>query len=278
MAINIGTTYDNTTDPDDDHPYGSAKNETTPGALDGTPLEKAWFDDVLGMQQSLLKAAGIVPNGNPDTVQAAQYLQAIINTRWYALVDYAVGTKIVGSDGVTYVCATANGPASSVQDPVSEGAPRSIWLTEAASMFDMLNPVGAIYMSHSSTSPATLFGVGTWVRIKGKFIAGLDESDSSFNTVGETGGSKTHSHAATGLSVDGHAITIAQMPSHSHGYLHNTAYSNAGSGQTYEVNNSTQQTTDTGGDEEHDHGISGSVASVTAIPPYQVEYIWRRTA
>jgi hypothetical protein len=61
-----------------DYPYSSSKNETTPGAGDGTPYFKARADDLFGMQQAILRAAGIVPTGNADTALASQYLQGII--------------------------------------------------------------------------------------------------------------------------------------------------------------------------------------------------------
>ena len=64
-------------------------------------------------------------------------------------------------------------------------------------------PVGAIYMSVSPTSPASLFG-GTWERIKGYALGGINEEDKDTNTktsfnqsAGKTIGSKwlqNHTH------------------------------------------------------------------------------------
>ena len=278
MALDINDTYTNSTAADASYPYGSAKNETSPGDLDGTPLEKAGLDDLYGLMQSLLAGAGIVPNGNPDTVQAPQYLASIFNLRWYNKVDFAVGSKVVGSNGVTYVCAQANGPDSSVQDPVTETAPRAIWLTEAATMFGLLNPVGAIYFSHNSDSPADLYGVGTWLRIKGRFIAGLDEADTDFNTPGETGGTKNHNHGNT-LATVNHILTIDQMPNHNHSYVReDTRGAGSNGASDGESNFFDQDTSSTGGNLGHNHNISGAVSDRELLPPYQVEYIWRRTA
>jgi hypothetical protein len=67
-----------------DYPYGSGKDETSPGAGDGTPYFKARADDIFGFQQFLLNQAGIVPSGNADTVLASDYgnaLSALINFR-----------------------------------------------------------------------------------------------------------------------------------------------------------------------------------------------------
>ncbi len=70
---------------------------------------------------------------------------------------------------------------------------------------EKIYPVGAIYMSVVSTSPATLFGMGTWVAFgAGRTIVGLDSGQTEFDTVGETGGAKTHT------------LSSAEMPSHTH--------------------------------------------------------------
>jgi Membrane protein involved in colicin uptake len=65
-------------------------------------------------------------------------------------------------------------------------------------LVDIIYPIGSIYMSVTSTSPATLFG-GTWVRWgNGRIPVGVDASQTEFNTVEKTGGSKylqNHKHA-----------------------------------------------------------------------------------
>jgi len=53
-------------------------------------------------------------------------------------------------------------------------------------------PVGAIYVSVSSTNPGTFIG-GTWSAFgAGRTMVGLDSGDADFDTVEETGGAKTH--------------------------------------------------------------------------------------
>ena len=44
-------------------------------------------------------------------------------------------------------------------------------------------PVGSIYISVDSTSPATLFG-GTWVQLKDRFLLGVGDTYSSVNATG----------------------------------------------------------------------------------------------
>ncbi|MFK4566440.1 phage baseplate protein [Enterococcus sp. UD-01] len=59
-------------------------------------------------------------------------------------------------------------------------------------LLDIFYPVGAIFQTLNSTNPATLMG-GTWERIKGKVLVGVDEGDTDFS-LGKTGGSKLHDH------------------------------------------------------------------------------------
>jgi len=277
MALDINNTYGASTPADADYPYGSAKNETTPGDLDGTPLEKAGFDDIYGLMQSLLICAGVVPNGNPDTVQAPQYLASIFNLRWYDKIDFAVGTKVVAGDGLTYVCGEASGPSTSPQNPVTESAPRTKWLTEGAFTFGLINPVGSIHLAHNSINPGDQYGVGTWVRIKGKFLIGVDELQSDYNTAGETGGTRTHNHSDN-FSVANHTLTLSQIPSHSHTYQRTSGGNNGGSGQSYPHQVQNDSTAPAGGGQPHNHGLSGNINNRDLLPPFQSVYMWRRIA
>lgn len=80
MAINPstnGTMSGRITAADANYPYGSSKDETSPGAGDGTPYFKARADDIFGFQQSLLDEASIVPSGNADNKGTSQYKEAI---------------------------------------------------------------------------------------------------------------------------------------------------------------------------------------------------------
>lgn len=59
-------------------------------------------------------------------------------------------------------------------------------------MLETVYPVGSIYISTSSTSPASLYG-GEWERYgKGRTLVAVDEADSDFSSVGKTGGEKVH--------------------------------------------------------------------------------------
>ena len=59
-------------------------------------------------------------------------------------------------------------------------------------LLDMFYPVGAIFITTVNTNPSSYMG-GTWVRFgNGQTLVGVKESDGVFNSVQNTGGSKSH--------------------------------------------------------------------------------------
>lgn len=140
---------------------------------------------------------------------------------------------------------------------ISVGTPVALFetLVPQNDAWDSVYPVGSIYMSTASTSPANLFG-GTWVQIKDKFLLAAGSRYSA----GATGGEATHT------------LTTSEIPSHSHGTI-NIAYgSNSGSysgHSTYWGNNAHSYvgTNSTGGGAAHNN-----------MPPYLAVYMWYRTA
>ena len=78
-------------------------------------------------------------------------------------------------------------------------------------LLDTIYPVGCIYISTTSTSPASFMPNTTWEKIEGKFLIGSSIS----YPLGTTGGEATHT------------LTADEMPSHSHGgnsYLHSVSF------------------------------------------------------
>lgn len=156
---------------------------------------------------------------------------------------------------------------------------------------DKLIPkVGDTWITKSTETPSARFGVGTWSLIKGKVLVGYDETDTDYNIVGTSGGSKQHTHTDN-FSVDSHTLADNEVPLHSH-ELYGTdtssasveplngaviagdtngggLYTNVGLGGNQLVSNA-------GGGDPHTHGLSGNVASSTHLDPYHVVYIWER--
>ena len=122
-------------------------------------------------------------------------------------------------------------------------------------VFDMVYPVGSVYVSVNSTSPATLFG-GKWVQIKDKFLLGSGDTYKA----GATGGEATH------------VLTVDEMPRHNHSLDNLNASGSTTPYMTVQAQEKkgyggNVQTFFTGGGQAHNN-----------MPPYIVVYIWQRTA
>lgn len=121
-------------------------------------------------------------------------------------------------------------------------------------VLDKVYPIGAIYISYSSTSPANLFG-GSWTAIQDRFLY----STGSYYSVGATGGSRTHT------------LTLSEMPSHSHVSYNDggsTSYNQPGYANAWISSNGLAVSSlSTGGGQSHNN-----------MPPFLVVYMWRRTA
>lgn len=170
--------------------------------------------------------------------------------------------------------------------------------------WNMIYPVGSIYMSVNSTSPASLFG-GTWEQLQGRFLIGANSTYSA----GTTGGAATvtlteanlpsHRHSIPALSGTAASKSIA----HSHGVgagsqfvyapegVSNIKYIAGGDGWVSpachsHLNFSSAATTASAGG-SHDHSVTttasntgylGSGSAHNNMPPYLAVYIWKRTA
>lgn len=77
MALNPADRYPAQIDADSGYPFGKARNAGSFQDGTGTPLEKDWLNDLFGLLQSLLDAAGLSPSGVPDEVGVSQYLEAL---------------------------------------------------------------------------------------------------------------------------------------------------------------------------------------------------------
>lgn len=93
-------------------------------------------------------------------------------------------------------------------------------------------PVGSVYINATvATNPSSLLGFGTWVTVgDGKVLVNQDTTDTDFDTMGKTGGSKSsvasHTHTFTsGTESVGHThsgTTSAVSNDHTHSFSGNT--------------------------------------------------------
>lgn len=123
-------------------------------------------------------------------------------------------------------------------------------------------PIGSVFIAVVSTSPATLLGYGTWTAIgAGKVLVGLDSGDADFDTPEETGGAKTHQHAAISAGTP-----TGSVPDHA------TQVTAAGAGAPVTYVSSKGHTFSGSPMASHQH------AAASNVMPYFVVYMWKRTA
>lgn len=124
-------------------------------------------------------------------------------------------------------------------------------------LLDLLHPVGSIFQSTDSTSPAELFG-GTWEQVKDVFLLAAGDS----HEAGSTGGEEEH------------ILTAAEMANHTHGYDYTGQSITEGvnairlyKAASTQYNAYTGKATSNCGGQAHNN-----------MPPYLAVYTWRRTA
>lgn len=160
------------------YPLGSARNVTTPGDGTGTPLEKAWVNDLFGFQQAILKAGNVTATGSPDTATSSQYLAALRNI--FISLDSNLLARVTSLENKVYQDISVN---------------QLLWVEQ-----------------HFSTPAevAAWKGYGTWERaLKGRVAVGFSDllaDPDAYKTVGAEFGANTHT------------LSEAEMPSHKHAY------------------------------------------------------------
>ena len=166
-------------------------------------------------------------------------------------------------------------------------------------------PVGHIYMSVDSTSPATLFG-GGWSQLTNRFLVGAGGS----YAVNTTGGGTSTSYTPAG-TVANHTLTESEIPAHTHGSKSlsgswqngnarfpgtssvsgivtnikksiNGYWSETGGTDTntvgFNIDATHEHNSFGGSNPQHNHGFTGTAATISTMPPYLAVYMWQRTS
>jgi hypothetical protein len=147
-----------------------------------------------------------------------------------------------------------------------------------------LYPVGSIYINAGvSTNPNTLLGFGTWTAFgAGRVMVGLNGSDSAFDTLEETGGSKdavvvTHTHTAT-VTDPGHFHSRNTSGTQERFYDDTeSGYSDTGAGSLSLLKTGTNTGTKTTGISVS-NSSTGSSGTNANLQPYITVAMWKRTA
>jgi microcystin-dependent protein len=236
----------------------------------------------------------LVSNGT-DIIDATNYMSTL-----------SLGAALpVTSGGTGGTTSTGSGAVVLASSPTLTGTPLAPTASAGTSTTQIATtafvsaalaaayPVGSIYMSTVSTTPATLLGFGTWTRY-GQGRMPISADDSTY-TLGATGGSATTTLSTSNLPSHSHSFsattgTMSANTSHQHyvGSNDSTAGYGGDAGnrefvQNYNEGNGPATYTNSA-NIDHTHNVSGTTGSAgtgsaaTTISPYIVVYMWTRTA
>lgn len=129
-------------------------------------------------------------------------------------------------------------------------------------LLDSIYPIGSIIIKDDDTDYSSYLGF-SWEKVfAGVTLVGLDTTQTEFNTIGKTGGEKTHT------------LTIEEMPSHQHKLtLLNYGSDNASGVQWSSTNNCGKY----GYSSDMIEPVGGNIAH-NNLQPYKVVAYWKRVA
>jgi hypothetical protein len=216
-------------------------------------LETASYIDQLNASNPL----AVDPKSQGD--DHLRLIKTVLKTQFPYLGEAAVNTTATQINVLTEITASA-AEINKLTGVTSTTAQLNLVNTvpvSRTSIYDAIYPIGCIYQSTVATSPTELFAGTTWTAFsEGRVLAGYNSADGDF-AAGATAGSKTHS------------MTTAEMPAHTHNVtamaLTTGSLNTVGSG----VKSSSQSLTTSS---------TGSGNAFNIMQPYQVVYMWTRTA
>lgn len=125
-------------------------------------------------------------------------------------------------------------------------------------LLDSIYPIGSIIIKDDTTDYSSYLGF-SWEKVfAGVTLVGLDTTQTEFNTIGKTGGEKTHT------------LTLNEIPNHKHSLNYGTSVGSDGTGLAYSNTEGSFSGYDV-------NGVGGNKAH-NNLPPYQVVAYWKRVA
>jgi len=138
--------------------------------------------------------------------------------------------------------------------------------TSSTDIYDLIYPVGSIYMSVNDVNPATLFG-GTWESLKNKFLLGAGDLYEGMSV----GGNIEHDHQAGSLAA-------CYLPKNSYS---NILFKTKKMDLAWTLTGYIPETRthyDGGGISDQGIDVVGTTEKSNHMPPYLAVYMWKRVA
>lgn len=153
-----------------------------------------------------------------------------------------------------------------------------VWIDtddDASRIVDLVYPIGSIYMSVNSSSPALLFG-GTWERIQDVFLLAAGSTYAG----GDTGGSEKHTHEYGIQYGTYYYRTIFEGDANAGVVNYDAAGNKTISAKTVQGSSSStypNESSSASGTFNHERSV-GNTSYTSNMPPYLAVYVWKRTA
>lgn len=147
----------------------------------------------------------------------------------------------------------------------------------AQEIFNLIYPVGSVYISVNDTNPGTLFG-GTWSKIENRFLVGAGSS----YTAGSTGGASTHRHDFRIGLEQFYGMMVGDDLSNQGAWSYEQSKYSKSSGRNssatpVRINNDLPYSS-TREQADYIRYSDGDTQTASSLPPYLSVYIWKRTA
>jgi hypothetical protein len=176
-----------------------------------------------------------LPTGNSNKVIKGTELDVELNA-----VASAIASKADSNDP------TFTGTPLAPTPPFGTSTTQLATTAFVQTALQAIYPIGSVYINATvNTNPATLLGFGTWSSVgDGRVLVNQDVADTSFDVLGETGGSKdaivvTHTHTfttGTESAAHTHSGTTSYVSNdHTHSFSGTTGYMNQNASHSHGV-------------------------------------------
>ena len=140
-------------------------------------------------------------------------------------------------------------------------------------ILDLVYPIGSVYMSINSTSPATFIG-GTWERIQGRFLYAGDTDI----IPGSEGGAIKHQHKYVVYSLVSKEVTGTANATNNGEEKPSVPRKELSTGNSWNINSKLGDGSAWNYTDGIQYSSTGTTSMESGMPPYLSVYIWKRVS